>query len=198
MTKVGTNWKSFTAGHRIPWHEKCGRMHGHTFQVRVIVDGQVDSSTGIVVDFGDLAKALNEIIDPLDHRFLAAKDAVQIHFSEEFVKQAGTFAGAIYPGGYYVIDKKYILPESDVVVLPLDIISSENLAKYILNRMTIYPWAAGKTITVQVKESGDNIAEDSMMVYDGRGAWLYQTSNWGTSTSGNITYITFPPYPTIV
>ena len=74
-TKVGTNWKGFTVGHRISGHEKCGRMHGHNLRVRVEVEGDIDAQTGMVVDFGVLSKDLAEIVEPWDHKFLASKDS---------------------------------------------------------------------------------------------------------------------------
>ena len=163
-TKIGTNWKTFTAAHRIPWHEKCSRMHGHTWKVRVEVEGEIDVAKGILVDFGEVGRAISEIIDPWDHKFLAARDAKRVanamlvEFTEEHVPvstQAAQF------GESYVIDGKYVLPEKDVVVLHVDVVSSENLASYILGQLCLKSWAAQKKITVQVCESGDNVAEAS-------------------------------------
>lgn len=45
----------------------CERLHGHTYKLQVTVQGKVDHR-GIVVDFKDVKKKVNElIVDRLDH-----------------------------------------------------------------------------------------------------------------------------------
>jgi len=48
----------------------CGRLHGHTFGVRLVVRGPIDPDTGWVLDFADLAHAWAPIAEALDHRLL--------------------------------------------------------------------------------------------------------------------------------
>jgi 6-pyruvoyltetrahydropterin/6-carboxytetrahydropterin synthase len=48
----------------------CGRLHGHTFGVRVVVRGPIDPVSGWVIDFADLAAAWAPVHDALDHRLL--------------------------------------------------------------------------------------------------------------------------------
>ncbi len=64
---------SFEAAHRlpnVPPDHKCARLHGHSFQVRVSVDGPVDAHSGWVIDFADLKAVAKPVIDSLDHRYL--------------------------------------------------------------------------------------------------------------------------------
>ena len=64
---------SFEAAHRlpnVPDGHKCARLHGHSFRVRVVVDGPVDPTTGWVIDFADLKAAVRPLHDRLDHRYL--------------------------------------------------------------------------------------------------------------------------------
>ena len=52
---------------------KCANRqgHGHNYTLEVTVKGEVDPTTGFVVDLKDLKDILNrEIIDALDHRHL--------------------------------------------------------------------------------------------------------------------------------
>ena len=64
---------SFEAAHRlpnVPDGHKCARLHGHSFQVRVTVDGAVGERTGWVMDFADLKAAFGPVYERLDHRYL--------------------------------------------------------------------------------------------------------------------------------
>ena len=59
--------RKFAAAHYLPLHHgKCQHLHGHTWTVEVWMEGDVDSQTGIVVDFGDV----KTVIDSLDHTTL--------------------------------------------------------------------------------------------------------------------------------
>ena len=64
---------TFEAAHRlpnVPEGHKCARLHGHSFQVRVSVDGPVGTESGWVMDFADLKAAFGPVYDRLDHRYL--------------------------------------------------------------------------------------------------------------------------------
>jgi len=63
---------SFEAAHRLPLvHEdhKCFQLHGHSFKVRVYVEGRVNE-LGWVIDFADLKAICRPWIETLDHSFL--------------------------------------------------------------------------------------------------------------------------------
>lgn len=51
----------------VPEGHKCRRLHGHSFVVDVRVYGEADPITGMVMDFGDIKKAVKPYIDKLDH-----------------------------------------------------------------------------------------------------------------------------------
>lgn len=64
---------SFEAAHRlpnVPDGHKCARLHGHSFRVRLVLDGPVDERMGWVMDFADVAAAVRPLRDRLDHRYL--------------------------------------------------------------------------------------------------------------------------------
>jgi len=76
---------TFEAAHRlpnVPEGHKCGRLHGHSFVVRVAVAGSVGPDTGWVVDFADLKSAFRVIYDQLDHRYLNDIDGLDNPTSE--------------------------------------------------------------------------------------------------------------------
>ena len=68
-------FKQFTieAAHwlpNVPVGHKCGRMHGHSFQIEVYVDGPVDPELGWVMDFAEIKAAFAPIEVRIDHRCL--------------------------------------------------------------------------------------------------------------------------------
>lgn len=63
----------FEAAHRLPHvpeGHKCGRLHGHSFLVRIYVSGEVNPLTGWVIDFSEIKDAFMPIYDTLDHHYL--------------------------------------------------------------------------------------------------------------------------------
>lgn len=68
---------TFEASHVLPKHEgKCSRLHGHSWQLTVAVEGPVDKETGFVVDYAKLKKLVNTwIIDNIDHTHLGCGEA---------------------------------------------------------------------------------------------------------------------------
>ena len=55
----------------VPDGHKCGRLHGHSFRLEVVLSGDIDTTSGWLVDFGDISKAVKPLLDKhLDHRYL--------------------------------------------------------------------------------------------------------------------------------
>jgi 6-pyruvoyltetrahydropterin/6-carboxytetrahydropterin synthase len=63
----------FEAAHFLPsappGHPNA-RVHGHSFRVRVSIDGEPDDRSGIVVHFDELDAAMADAREALDHRML--------------------------------------------------------------------------------------------------------------------------------
>ena len=62
--------KSFSAAHALKIGGKCEDLHGHNFKVDVTVEGLELSPEGLLVDFRDLKKWTDEVLDELDHKYL--------------------------------------------------------------------------------------------------------------------------------
>lgn len=63
----------FEASHILPKHPgKCSRLHGHSWVLRVFVDGEVNPETGFVQDYAEISEVVKPLIDRLDHRHLGA------------------------------------------------------------------------------------------------------------------------------
>lgn len=75
----------FEAAHHlpnVPEGHKCRRMHGHSFRGEVAVRGEVDPSTGWLIDFADLHKLVRPIVDRLDHYVLNEIEGLENPTSE--------------------------------------------------------------------------------------------------------------------
>lgn len=79
----------FEAAHRlprVPAGHKCGRLHGHSYAVTLVVEGEVDPWTGWVCDFADLTAAWAPIGAMLDHRTLNDIDGLENPTSENLAR----------------------------------------------------------------------------------------------------------------
>ncbi len=57
-------------GHRLPHHKGlCKNLHGHSYKMCVELEGSLDKNN-MIIDYFDLTKIVNKIIEPLNHAFL--------------------------------------------------------------------------------------------------------------------------------
>lgn len=84
-------WKEFTfeAAHllpNVPEDHKCRRLHGHSYRVRVCVEGDLDGTLAWVIDFADIAAAFEPIRLRLDHYYLNDIEGLENPTSEVLAK----------------------------------------------------------------------------------------------------------------
>lgn len=75
----------FAAAHRLPNtppEHKCHGLHGHTYGVRLTLSGDVDPTTGWVLDFGVMDAAWQQIAGHLDHSTLNDHEGLENPTSE--------------------------------------------------------------------------------------------------------------------
>ena len=63
----------FEAAHllpNLPTSHKCRRLHGHSFQVEIVVAGECDPKFGWLMDYADISEAFKPFWEQLDHRYL--------------------------------------------------------------------------------------------------------------------------------
>lgn len=61
----------FASSHSLRDYEgRCKNLHGHTWKVQVVIQGQELNQAGMLVDFKELKKALGDVIELLDHQHL--------------------------------------------------------------------------------------------------------------------------------
>lgn len=64
--------KSFAGAHNLRNYKgKCEQLHGHNWKVEVTIKGSsLVPKTGILLDFTELKRMLNLILERLDHKYL--------------------------------------------------------------------------------------------------------------------------------
>jgi 6-pyruvoyltetrahydropterin/6-carboxytetrahydropterin synthase len=121
---VGRDHHKFSAAHMTVLHDRTERLHGHNFQVRVTVELQ-SVAYGAFLDLFVVEHALGEICEAWNERLLLAADCPVF----ELVKRDAVEVEFRLSG------KRYVVPAEDAVLLPVDNLMIELLAKEIARRM---------------------------------------------------------------
>ena len=77
------------AAHRLPLlpkGHKCERMHGHSFQIEVRVEGECDPKLGWLMDYADITNVFRPLFDQLDHYCLNEVPGLENPTSEMLAK----------------------------------------------------------------------------------------------------------------
>lgn len=54
----------------VPEGHKCGKMHGHRYDIRIEISGEPDEKTGWIVDYAEAKAIIDPFIEMLDHQTL--------------------------------------------------------------------------------------------------------------------------------
>jgi 6-pyruvoyltetrahydropterin/6-carboxytetrahydropterin synthase len=76
---------TFEAAHSLPTFpegHKCRRLHGHSFEVDVVVAGEVDPVKGYLIDYSDIRDACEPVRSQLDHYHLNEIEGLENPTSE--------------------------------------------------------------------------------------------------------------------
>lgn len=124
-------------GHRLPEHfGLCKNIHGHSYKMIVEFEGELNEQ-GMIIDFYDVEKIINPIIEKLDHTFMVNKnDTAVLEFLEKL--------------------------QSKKVVVDFNS-TAENISKYLLNEInrSKLPSNVNK-LSVRVYETDGDYAEDEI------------------------------------
>ena len=61
--------RNFSSAHQLRGYKgKCENLHGHNYKIEVFARGRELDNIGLLVDFGDLKAAADDIVNYLDHR----------------------------------------------------------------------------------------------------------------------------------
>ncbi|MFN4111373.1 MAG: 6-pyruvoyl trahydropterin synthase family protein [Ignavibacteria bacterium] len=125
--------------HRLPFHEgRCKNLHGHTYKALIQFEGELDKN-GMLIDFYDIYRIVNPVIDELDHSIICDKN------DTELVEIANKINERVV-----IIDKST---------------TAENISIYITEKIfqSSLPDNLNK-ITVRVYETPDAFAEYSLKI----------------------------------
>lgn len=128
----------FSAAHFVISGGECEALHGHNYQVELVVDGDLDDS-GMVMDFRDLKDEVARACSELDHRILLPMKShlIGLDVTEVAAK-------------VHVRSKEYVFPRQDCILLPLEATTAELLAEYLAKRIHL---RKGLQVTLCVSES---------------------------------------------
>ncbi len=111
----------FSAAHFLIFPDgSAERLHGHNYRVYVEIDAEL-SRFGLVIDFKTIKPVVREICDRLDEHWIVPGEHPVLRHS---VRSDG-IAEVRYK------DRYYAAPSADVLVLPINNTSSENLATFV-------------------------------------------------------------------
>ena len=124
-------------GHRLPEHfGQCKNFHGHSYKMFVEFDGELNEQ-GMIIDYYDVEKIINPIIEKLDHAFMVSKDDKDVL---EFLERMKS--------------KKVVVEFQS---------TAENICLYLLNEIekVVLPKNVNK-IMVRVNETANDYAEETL------------------------------------
>ena len=121
-------WNSgikFSACHMLLRHDKCSRLHGHSYCIHLRIFGSMNKDN-MLMDFGSIKKVLRNFANDLDHMILIPTGNKEISINTNDIE--GTVS-------VDMAGKRYMFPSSDVKYLPIPTTTVEELSKYILLRL---------------------------------------------------------------
>jgi 6-pyruvoyltetrahydropterin/6-carboxytetrahydropterin synthase len=126
IIEVAKDYFNFAAAHFLIFaNGEREALHGHNYQVGLKLEGELDQA-GVVLDFITLKPLVKRICDDLDHRTLIQTQSpvLKVH------KKNGNVA-------VHYKKQRILLPEDDVILLPLANTSTELLAEHIAKQLRV-------------------------------------------------------------
>ena len=119
--QVEKEYFKFSAAHFLIFPDGSKeRLHGHNYRVYAEVDAAL-TRHGLVIDFKQVKPVIRELCDSLDERWLVPGEHPELSFEH----RADGVTEVRYRGDYYAA------PTEDVIVMPINNTSSENLASWV-------------------------------------------------------------------
>lgn len=129
----------FAAAHFATFGDDLEPLHGHNYRVIAEVSGTLTGDAWII-DFGRAKRVIREICAELDHRFLLQGSSPELR--------------AVHENGEWLIEwrhRRYVMPEEDVVSLPINNTTAERLAEWLAGRLAGVFRGAGDANVNQIR-----------------------------------------------
>lgn len=119
--EIEKEYFKFSAAHFLIFPDgSAERLHGHNYRVMVEIEGDL-TEHGLVLDFKRVKPVVRELVDELDeHWLIPGEHPVLTHEAR---------ADGVLEVRY--LDRYYAAPVEDVIILPVNNTSSENLAGWV-------------------------------------------------------------------
>lgn len=146
----GTNL-GFSAAHFATFRGDCERLHGHNYAVTAEIEGALGDDSW-VLDFADGKRLLAALCAELDHKFLLQRAGKELSINETVGSIEISYR-----------NRRYVMPATDVVCLPIDNSTAERLGE----------WLAGRLLE-EVRRLGASVHSVSVGVEEapGQAAWF--------------------------
>ena len=120
---VSKDYLVFCVAHFVTYDGVSEPLHGHNYRASVTVEGALQSDQ-FVFNFVSLKRIMRGLVDQLDHLTLLPE------FNPHFRLTRANGEVIVE-----VEDRRYVLPESDVKVLPIPNTTAEELAEYLAGQL---------------------------------------------------------------
>jgi len=120
---VSKDYLVFCAAHFVTYDGVSEPLHGHNYRASVTVEGTLQADQ-FVFNFITLKRIMRGLVDQLDHLTLLPESNPHFrltHIDGEVIIE--------------VENRRYVLPESDVKVLPILNTTAEELARYLAGQL---------------------------------------------------------------
>lgn len=142
---VERNALKFAAAHMATFSGQVEPLHGHNYAVMVECEGPLTEDAW-VIDFGIIKQTMRRLCDDLDHKFLLQRPSALLQ-----VREQGDSWELTAP------DRRYVLPKSDVLALPIANSTAEQIACWLHGRLCAALAAHGvsslEMVTIGVEEA---------------------------------------------
>jgi len=119
--EIEKEYLKFSAAHFLIFPDgSAERLHGHNYRVYAEIDAAL-TDCGLVIDFSQVKPIIREMVDELDEHWLVPGEHVELRSNE-------TDSGLVE---VRYRERYYAAPVDDVIVLPINNTSAENLASYL-------------------------------------------------------------------
>ncbi|MFQ5473551.1 MAG: 6-pyruvoyl tetrahydropterin synthase family protein [Dehalococcoidia bacterium] len=113
----------FSAAHFTTFGGECEPLHGHNYEVFVEIEGALTADSW-VLDFGDVKDLVAALCGELDHKFLLAIRNGALDVTSSDGECEISFG-----------ERRYVMPQTDVVELDIDNSTAERLAEWFAVRI---------------------------------------------------------------